>query len=164
MQCPLCPDSLVELQHDGITLDRCPACGATWFDRSEIAALCGGDAEVERRLRTDARGRTWCRTCGGSAEGILEHCGRPVRSRCPRCDNVLSVVKTEAMDLDLCFGCGGFLAAGEGLELLSTAGEVGGTVARPSDRAEDLRYEIDPSAADQLLARMRAALAAGAML
>jgi Zn-finger nucleic acid-binding protein len=40
MQCPRCPGvSLLELDRDGITLDRCEACRGIWLDRGELERL-----------------------------------------------------------------------------------------------------------------------------
>jgi len=152
-----------ETERDGVTLDICGACGATWFDRSEIAALGGGDAEVEHRLRQAARARTWCRLCGESAEGIQEHCGQAVRCRCPRCEAMLSVVRMPSGDLDLCFGCGGFLVQTEGVGRIQSPEGLDAPVVA-ADPVAEFRVEVEASAIDVLLIRMRSDLMAGSIL
>jgi uncharacterized protein len=39
MKCPKCGMDLMEIQYEGITLDRCVTCGGTWFDAGEMEHL-----------------------------------------------------------------------------------------------------------------------------
>lgn len=41
MRCPKCGMDLMEIQYEGISLDRCVSCGGTWFDAGEIEQLSG---------------------------------------------------------------------------------------------------------------------------
>lgn len=39
MNCPRCSMPMVELDRDGITLDRCDRCRGIWLDRGELEKL-----------------------------------------------------------------------------------------------------------------------------
>ena len=39
MRCPRCGDHLVEKISAGVTLDECPSCQGTWFDKGELEEL-----------------------------------------------------------------------------------------------------------------------------
>lgn len=54
MKCPRCENlTLVELDRDGITIDRCERCRGIWLDRGELDKLLVGARAEERRLRPD---------------------------------------------------------------------------------------------------------------
>src|SRR5690606_38975333 len=39
MQCPKCAGTMVAVEHAGVTVDRCAACGGLWFDALEHLTL-----------------------------------------------------------------------------------------------------------------------------
>ncbi len=49
MRCPKCRSAMVGVEHAGITVDRCTACGGLWFDGVEHLELkrAGGGAVVD---------------------------------------------------------------------------------------------------------------------
>ena len=64
MQCPRCEqDTLVEIDRQGITIDRCDKCRGVWLDRGELEKLTSksGEQRTEERDRgrddDDRRGR-----------------------------------------------------------------------------------------------------------
>jgi uncharacterized protein len=42
MKCPKCGMDLMEIQYQGVTLDRCVSCEGTWFDKGEVEQLVEG--------------------------------------------------------------------------------------------------------------------------
>ena len=51
MNCPRCHDApLLELDRDGVTIDRCDRCRGIWLDRGELEKLIARarDAEADR--------------------------------------------------------------------------------------------------------------------
>ena len=54
MKCPFCPEGrMLEIEVDGVQLDRCGPCGALFFEVGELAAHTGNHA-LERRAREAA--------------------------------------------------------------------------------------------------------------
>lgn len=39
MRCPRCESALVEIDRDGVTIDRCERCRGVWLDRGELEKL-----------------------------------------------------------------------------------------------------------------------------
>lgn len=39
MHCPKCGQELVEVEHQGLLIDRCNGCNGVWFDAGEVEAL-----------------------------------------------------------------------------------------------------------------------------
>ena len=39
MKCPRCESALIELDRDGVTVDRCERCRGIWLDRGELEKL-----------------------------------------------------------------------------------------------------------------------------
>jgi Zn-finger nucleic acid-binding protein len=39
MKCPKCDAEMAAIDHEGITVDRCTACGGLWFDMLELEHL-----------------------------------------------------------------------------------------------------------------------------
>lgn len=151
MQCPFCAQQMIADRVGEVEVERCAGCATVYLQARELATVSGGDAEMERRLRVNAGPRVRCRVCGEA--GVDEHCGRPVRSRCPKCSAVLSVVSAAQVEVDMCFGCGGFVV--EGRHLAVTLQETAlAAPDRPEPGVPVLHF--DPSASDQLVARSRA--------
>lgn len=49
MDCPRCTSApLVEIDRDGITLDRCDGCRGIWLDRGELEKLLARGKDSER--------------------------------------------------------------------------------------------------------------------
>lgn len=47
MKCPRCQGELAQVEHQGVQIDRCPACSGLWFDafeHEELKALGGSEA------------------------------------------------------------------------------------------------------------------------
>ena len=56
MNCPRCNDAfLIELDRDGVTVDRCERCRGIWLDRGELEKLLGRAREADAMPR-EARG------------------------------------------------------------------------------------------------------------
>lgn len=56
MNCPRCETPLVELDRDGITIDRCDRCRGIWLDRGELEKLSARapeQAAYDRKRRDD---------------------------------------------------------------------------------------------------------------
>ena len=58
MQCPRCERAaLVEIDRDGVSIDRCDSCRGVWLDRGEleklIARASSDDDPRDRRRRDD---------------------------------------------------------------------------------------------------------------
>lgn len=75
MQCPKCGDAMVVVEHAGIKVDRCAACGGLWFDGAEHLELkkAGGAAALD--------------AASGSARGAAEPSARP---GCPACGEAMA--------------------------------------------------------------------------
>ena len=43
--CPRCGKALVAVEHQGVTVDQCPACQGVWLDRGELEALAPRERE-----------------------------------------------------------------------------------------------------------------------
>jgi Zn-finger nucleic acid-binding protein len=53
MNCPRCTRDLVEVDRDGITIDRCDGCRGIWLDRGELEKLIARSAGEPRRSERD---------------------------------------------------------------------------------------------------------------
>ena len=83
----------------GVAVDRCPACGARWFDRGELErvarAATGKGSLDERRLWRDAERfkgnltERGCPDCGLALVELSQGAAAPVIEMCPRCYGVL---------------------------------------------------------------------------
>jgi Zn-finger nucleic acid-binding protein len=71
MQCPKCRSVMRGVEHAGITVDRCTACGGLWFDGMEHVELkrAGGGAVVD----------------AGRAAGSTQDVTTPAPVPCPVC-------------------------------------------------------------------------------
>ena len=102
MNCPKCQTAtLAEFKIEGVAVDRCSACGGTWFDAQELSQLLAEDARQVAELRR-----------GGNDARLDDK-----RGRCPR-DSAELLRMYSAIDrgvtLDACADCHGiWLDAGE---------------------------------------------------
>ena len=39
VECPKCDGTLVEIEHEGVRIDRCNTCGGVWLDAGELEQL-----------------------------------------------------------------------------------------------------------------------------
>ena len=82
-RCPSCDDSLGSTVHDGVHLDFCNACGATWASLERLEELHGGPVTVKL-----LKGET--------------------RHRCAECQLTLMRAKLEGrMEVETCTSCRG---------------------------------------------------------
>lgn len=70
MDCPVCHEPLLVLDHDGVEVDFCYECQGIWLDRGELELLLGG---TDRSLSFLRSGSPLART-------------KEKRRRCPICD------------------------------------------------------------------------------
>ena len=78
MRCPKCGSAMVGVEHAGITVDRCTACGGLWFDgtghlhlkKAGGAGVIDGTTSAARaEIRMDAQPEIVpCPTCGAPLE------------------------------------------------------------------------------------------------
>lgn len=178
MDCPLCHAPMVTEQRPTSTgevqVDHCRRCGSLFFDRGELAGVKGADDLLEQRLRLSARARVRCRYCGEGTEGLADHCGQPVRTRCPRCADALAMVDVRTArspdgpfvdptpdaglppervgrTFDVCFGCGGLFL--DGAWAAEALGEVLSVAERGARLRGELRPHVEPSAMNHLVSR-----------
>ena len=108
MNCPKCQAAtLAEFKVEGVPVDRCSACGGTWFDAQELSRLLAEDARQVAELRR-----------GGNDARLDDK-----RGRCPR-DSAELLRMYSAIDrsvtLDACADCHGiWLDAGEFAKLFA---------------------------------------------
>jgi Zn-finger nucleic acid-binding protein len=117
MRCPKDGGEMTKVDAHGITLDRCTACGAMWFDSNEL-----------ERLRKDARaakdldvGRTGASSKPDPKFAREKALRSAKEQRCPRCDEAM--IEHEYPDqshimIMTCKRCGGHLLdAGEFIDV-----------------------------------------------
>ena len=98
LNCPRDGTELEVEQHQGIEVDRCPACNGRWLDHDELYALEATVADEEHRRAT------------------IEYAKRPSELRCPVCDKPMRTFNYRAynLEIDTCEDAHGFwLDAGE---------------------------------------------------
>ena len=102
MRCPKCRSDMLQLDVDGIVVDRCDRCQGIWFDEGEMEAL--RDRELAEAIDTGSAKR------GKIFNNIDEY-------RCPRCGGVMTRVVDERqrhIGYETCTDCGGsYFDAGE---------------------------------------------------
>jgi PAT family beta-lactamase induction signal transducer AmpG len=102
MRCPKCRSDMLQLDVDGIVVDRCDRCQGIWFDKGEMEAL--RDKELAEAIDTGSAKR------GPIFNNIDEY-------RCPRCGGVMTRVVDEQqrhIAYETCTDCGGsYFDAGE---------------------------------------------------
>jgi Zn-finger nucleic acid-binding protein len=102
MKCPKCKvEELSAFVVEDVTVDRCPACRGTWFDRQELSVLLAEDALAIAALR----------------RGAENDRADDTRGQCPR-DNAQLLRVYSSIDrsvvLDACADCHGiWLDSGE---------------------------------------------------
>jgi Zn-finger nucleic acid-binding protein len=78
LRCPKDQSPMVKVQLHGITIDRCPGCGAIWFDMNELERLLKDDrselkqADIGATIRIDTRIRTKDLDCPRDKERMKE--------------------------------------------------------------------------------------------
>jgi len=95
MDCPVCNEPLIVLEHEGVEVDFCVSCQGVWLDATEIELLFG-DAEARRAFLSagrpaDARKekRRRCPVCRRRMTKALSSGERPVMyDRCDKGDGV----------------------------------------------------------------------------
>ncbi|RMG17051.1 MAG: hypothetical protein D6731_04755 [Planctomycetota bacterium] len=111
MDCAACHGSMEEVEVDGVTIDRCTACGGVWLDDGEAEELAQAASEDENPLLAQKLRvlREW---------KVAEAEPAPVVDRrCPRCDEAMQRVHykgTPGLLVERCpRHCGLYLDKGE---------------------------------------------------
>jgi Zn-finger nucleic acid-binding protein len=127
MYCPVCRESLVVVEREGIELDWCLKCRGLWFDEGELELLA---EKSGRRLGPEDVGHP------RAGAGVEE---KPApRRKCPRCRRKMERVAAGSADpvqVDRCADHGVWLDSGE-LGRMMAQLEPGGS----SDEAVILRF------------------------
>ncbi len=114
MRCPFCKiDSMRPAESGADRIDRCPSCGAAWFDAGEIRELAEGRfpraGEVPAGEEAFPHGK----------EGVSARMSRAWKKAallsCPRCSRPLSVIdfRNTGVPVFRCRECGGLLVQGD---------------------------------------------------
>lgn len=108
---------MAKVDANGITLDRCTACGAMWFDANELERLKRDD-DAAKRLDT---GRTGAMP-KADAETRRKMAMKPAKTqKCPRCDEAMhehEFPDQSHIMIMTCKRCGGHLLdAGEFIDV-----------------------------------------------
>jgi hypothetical protein len=45
MRCPKCGEPLAAIEHRGVTVEQCPACGGKWLDEGELETIAGRERD-----------------------------------------------------------------------------------------------------------------------
>jgi Zn-finger nucleic acid-binding protein len=48
MKCPKCGNTLEEIDHQSVMLDRCVVCDGIWLDKGELELLADGNAKISQ--------------------------------------------------------------------------------------------------------------------
>ena len=48
MKCPKCGNTLEEIDHQSVMLDRCVGCDGIWLDKGELELLADGNAKISQ--------------------------------------------------------------------------------------------------------------------
>lgn len=130
MRCPVCKtDTLLSMDHEGVTLDFCSGCKGVWFDEGETAFYVETTVDVPHLDTMIAS-------------------GRPSAKECPRCAVELTTIRylpDATLELDVCGKCRGiYLDRGElpQLEKLAARLQVGGKVQRTMQALEARGYVV----------------------
>ena len=89
MDCPVCKDAMIVLEHDQVEIDHCVSCKGTWLDSGELELLLGhsqrkdqllSSFEIEKNSKEKAR---TCPICLKKMEKVLWGAAKEVRiDRC----------------------------------------------------------------------------------
>jgi uncharacterized protein len=72
MRCPVCEETLREVEKHGVEVDVCPGCRGVWLDRGELDKLLAmGQAGSPLPAEADSRSRE--PYSGRRGEGIADH-------------------------------------------------------------------------------------------
>ena len=143
MKCPRCATPLQRIdlgQHAGeypdVTVDRCPACRGTWYDRGELDASDESpwtNVEELPLRRVEAAAPLTCPRCGVSMAAV-------------------TVQRLSELVLDRCPGCAGFwLDAGELTALQGYVGRMDSAKMATMSRIPQPRTVVDADGAELLL-------------
>lgn len=95
LACPRDGTTLLEVDRDGVAIDRCGSCGGLWFDAKELKRVAD-DREVEKL-----------------ATRVHEH-SKASAFACPRCQGACVRAYCGEVEVDTCADCRGvWLDAGE---------------------------------------------------
>jgi len=155
MRCPFCKiDSMRPADSGGNRIDRCPSCGAAWFDPGEIRELTEGrfpeTGDFPAGKEAFPSGKE-----GGSARMVRAWKKAPALS-CPRCSRPLSVIDFQNTGVPVfrCRECGGLLVPRDAVEELARGfgihrrnaalyDALGASMASEMRRRLELRYGPD---------------------
>jgi Zn-finger nucleic acid-binding protein len=118
-----------------VLLDRCDACGRTWYDAGELAQVLGRGFEgAEFRCEEPLR-HSRCPTCGAEvATGAsrCHFCQGETAILCPRCQDPLFRIRLAGFRLEYCLSCGGLgLDDGEATAIAASLGITAPAAAPP---------------------------------
>lgn len=109
--CPVCTEGLEQHDHEGVTLDRCPAGHGLWLDRGELRAVVASEeqdrSEAEEQAALEEARRQ-------SGQAVVAESSRAARA-CPVCGGDMRVVEyaVSGVAIDECSEHGAWLDAGE---------------------------------------------------
>ena len=111
LRCPRCRVHMAKVDENEVTIDRCPQCHGTWYDRGELEVML--EQEEKSGLRPvfveSASNRSPSVRHQTSAEGR-------VYMECPRCDRLMmrkNYMRVSGIMVDVCGYHGLFLDPGE---------------------------------------------------
>jgi Zn-finger nucleic acid-binding protein len=152
--CPDCRAPLDLVDHEGVSLDRCPAGHGTWLDRGELRQVVVSEAVP--RPPAEAAVELQAATID-AGHAILAEAGRPSRA-CPVCATGMRLTEYagSGIPIDECVDHGVWLDDGE-LERIEAYAEGVRRLARPgiADVATSVRGIDIPS---ELVASIRRAV------
>ncbi|MCW2923960.1 MAG: hypothetical protein JWM98_1364 [Thermoleophilia bacterium] len=110
--CPACGSTLVPVQHEGASLDRCPNDCGLWLDRGELGHVAAAEGADRSTAEEDAA------LASGRADGVralVEEAASTPRRACPVCRRPMLLVEYpgSGVPMDECGEHGTWLDAGE---------------------------------------------------
>ena len=109
--CPTCSGALQSIQHEGVSLDSCPAGHGLWLDRGELHAVVMSEVASQTTQQQDA-----ALAVAGSDAGhaVVAEAGRAARA-CPVCGTRMRLTEYagSGIPIDECHEHGAWLDDGE---------------------------------------------------
>lgn len=116
MQCPVCNEPMVVVEHDHVEVDYCVVCHGVWLDAGEIELLFGDASAWDRLLASGGRRAVTdeklrrCPRCRKNMDKCVAGTEKPVTyDQCPRGDGLWF----DQGELDALLGHGHVIAGGE---------------------------------------------------
>jgi hypothetical protein len=110
MDCPVCKESMIILEHNMIETDYCPGCGGIWLDSGELELLTENKISSEQIF---------------IPAGKMKLEGEKVK-KCPLCKKRMEkAVSKSDIIVDICSkGHGIWFDKGELLDIISSTGDI----------------------------------------